>query len=160
MVNSPFKNLVMFLRCRSKTDCIAWEWRSRDGTCTSVTSFVSIVWDADYVTGVRDCGSNLADHAWLTCDPLNNPTTNLTSSKKTQLSIPDALNHPLQCIEACRGATDVGSNSYTNAVHSDNPRECWCTKDLVLPRPYQSRTNCEYWKSLTVLQTFMVVLRI
>ena len=143
-----------FLRCRSKTDCIAWEWRSTDATCSSVASFVSVVPDADYVTGVRDCGGYLADQAWLTCHVLN-PTTNLTSSKKTQLAIPDALNHPLQCLEACRGAADANSNAYTTAVHSDNPRECWCAKDLLLQRPYQSRAICESYQ----LQTFMVVIR-
>ena len=106
------------------------------------------------MTGVQDCGGYLADQAWLTCNVLN-PTTNLTSSKKTQLSIPDALNHPLQCLEACRGASDANSNAYTNAIHSDNPRECWCAKNLVLQRPFQSRAICESYQ----LQTFMVVIR-
>ena len=102
---------------------------------------------------MRDCGGYLADQAWLTCDVLN-PTTNLTSSQKTQLSIPDALNHPLQCIEGCRGAADANSNAYTNVVYSENPGECWCAKNLVLRRPYESRGICDYYENY--LQTYMV----
>lgn len=147
---------LILIRCRSETDCFAWIWKSTDDTCYTVTSAVYKVPDPDYVSGMRDCGGYLADHAWLTCDVLN-PTTNLTLSKKTQLSIPDALNHPLQCIEACRGALDANSNAYTNAVYSNNPRECWCAKNLVLQRPYDTRANCDSYESY--LQTFMVVIR-
>ena len=143
------------LRCRAKTDCTAWSWKSRDDTCSTITSAtVTKVWDFDYVSGMRDCGGYLADHAWLTCSYLN-PTTNLTSSKKTQLAIPDALNHPLQCIEACRGATDANSNAYTNAIYTKTPKECWCAKNMVLQQPYDSRDNCDLYEDY--LQIFMVV---
>ena len=143
-----------FLRCRAKPDCVAWEWKSTEDTCSTVTSAPHKVPDPDYVAGSRDCGGYLADQAWITCT-LENPTTNVTSSKKTQLAIPDALNHPLQCIEACRGARDDNNNRFTNSIFSDNPRECWCAKNMALQRPYLSRADCDYYKDWW--QTFMVI---
>ena len=142
-----------FLRCRAKPDCVAWEWKSTEDTCSTVTSAPHKVPDPDYVAGSRDCGGYLADQAWITCT-LENPTTNVTSSKKTQLAIPDALNHPLQCIEACRGARDDNNNRFTDSIFSDNPRECWCAKNMALQRPYLSRADCDYYKDWW--QTFMV----
>jgi hypothetical protein len=57
-----------------------------------------------------------------------------------QLTIPDGINHPLQCIEACRG--DKESNPHTMAVYSYTPKKCVCTKDLSLTQPYDDPGTC------------------